>query len=396
METQPLKNESKSLQKQLVAWRRHLHQYPETGLETPKTSAFVADELRKIGLEVKTGVGGHGVTAVLAGARPAKTLAIRADIDGLDVREETGLPFCSKIDGKMHACGHDSHAAMALGAATVLARYRDDLPGKVKFIFQPGEEGPGGAEPMIRDGALLDPKVDAIIALHGGKVWAEGQPGEVWVRTHGAAMACLDRIDVTFQGKGGHGAAPHETVDAISIAAHAISTLQTIISRELKPVAPGVVTIGKIAGGSAYNVIAGEVVLEGTVRALTQDVREFLSQRIPEILTGVAKAMRGRCRCKYHFGYPPLHNDPAFTARFARIAAGIVGEKRVREIGEPTMGGEDMAYFLNEVPGTFFFLPTSNPKKGQAFPHHHPKFDIDEDLLWLGTALFAATAMQWQ
>lgn len=391
-----VKQQSQELQDQLVAWRRHLHQYPEPGLETPNTAAYVAEELRKMGLEVKTGVGGHGVTAVLRGQKPGKTLGIRADIDGLNVKEETGLPFASKIDGRMHACGHDSHMAMALGAARVLANHRDRIQGGVKFIFQPGEEGPGGAEPMIRDGALADPQVDAIIGLHGGKIWTPGEPGEVCVRTRGAMMACLDRIDVKITGKGGHGAMPHETVDAISIAAHAISALQTVISREIKPLDPAVITIGKIAGGSAYNVIAGEVVFEGTVRALSQEVRQFMARRIGEILRGVAGALRGQCECRYQFGYPPLYNDPQFTELFAKIAARIVGDQHVHEIDEPTMGGEDMAYFLNEVPGTFFYLPTSNARKGQTFPHHHPKFDIDEDVLWLGTALLAATAAEWQ
>ena len=390
-----VKSECMAIRKQLVAWRRHLHQYPETGLETPKTAAYVAEELRKMDIEVKTGVGGHGLTALIGGRKPGKTLGIRADMDGLNVTEKTGLPFASNIEGKMHACGHDSHMAMAMGAAYVLANHRDRIRGNVKFIFQPGEEGPGGAELMIRDGALRDPKVDAIIAMHGGRIWPT-EPGDVGIRTHGAMMASMDRIDVKIRGKGGHGAKPHQTVDAISIAAHAISTLQTVISREINPLESAVITIGRIAGGSAYNVIADEVVFEGTVRAVTAEVRQFVAKRIGEILNGVAKSMRGRCKYKYHFGYPPLSNDPEFTQRFATIAASIVGEKHVFEIDRPSMGGEDMAYFLNETPGTFFYVPSSNVKKGQTFPHHHPKFDIDEDFLWLGSALLAATGMGWQ
>lgn len=391
-----IKKEARGIQAQLVAWRRHLHQHPESGLETPQTAAYVAGELRRMGIETKTGVGGHGVTAILRGKKTGKTLGIRADMDALNIKEETCLPFASMIEGRMHACGHDSHTAMALGAATLLARHRDQLKGNVKFIFQPAEEGPGGALPMIKAGALKNPKVDAIIGLHGGKLWTPGIPGEVCVCTHGAMMACLDRIDVKIKGKGGHGAAPHETVDAISIAAHAVSTLQTIVSREIKPLEPAVITIGKFAGGSAYNVIAGEVVLEGTVRVYNPELRKFMAKRIGELLTGVAKAMRGSCEYKYTFGYPPTYNNPEFTQRFARIAAKIVGLKHVHEVDEPLMAGEDMAYFLNAVPGTFFYLPSCNAKKGQVFPHHHPKFDIDEDTLWLGSALFAATAMEWQ
>ena len=390
------KKEAMALNGQIVAWRRHIHQYPEPGLETPKTAAWLADECRKMGLDVKMGVGGHGLTALLRGKRPGKTLGIRADIDGLLIREETGLPFASRIDGRMHACGHDAHMAMALGAAALLCRHRDRIRGNVKLIFQPAEEGPGGALPMIKDGALKNPKVDAIIGLHCGRIWTPGVPGEVGVCTRGAMMACLDRFDARIKGKGGHGAMPHQTVDAISIAAHAVCALQTVVSREIKPLDPAVVTVGKFAGGSAYNVIAGEVVLEGTARSFKQEVREFMARRIGEILKGVAKSMRGSCEYKYRFVYPPLYNDPEFTAMFAKIAGKIVGAKHVHEVDEPVMGAEDMAYFLNEVPGTFFYLPTCNEKKGQTFPHHHPKFDVDESVLWLGSALFAATATEWQ
>jgi amidohydrolase len=348
-----------------------------------------------MGLAVKTGIGGHGLSALLRGKLPGKTLGIRADMDALNVREETGLAFASRAVGKMHACGHDSHMAMALGAAALLARRRNALRGNVKFIFQPAEEGPGGALPMIKAGVLKNPAVDAIIGCHGGRVWHIGKLGEVFVFPRGAMLACLDRIDVKIKGRGGHGAMPHETVDAISIAAHAVSTVQTVISREIKPLEPAVITIGKINGGSAYNVIAGEVVLEGTVRAFKPELRKFMARRIGEIFRGVARAMRGDCEYHYHFGYPPLINDQEFTKIFAGIAAKLLGARRVREVAEPVMGGEDMAYFLNEVPGTFFYLPTC-PAKKPFHPHHHPKFDIDERILWLGSALFAATALAWQ
>jgi len=389
-----VKKEARRIQKQLVKWRRHLHQHPETGAEVPETAAFVARRLRALGLEVRTGVGGHGVVATLRGKKPGKTLAIRSDMDGLLVGEETGLSFASKNEGRMHACGHDAHMAMTLGAAQVLSRHRGELSGNVKFLFQPAEEGPGGAKPMIRDGALKNPKVDAVLGMHVGSIWPEAKPGQVYV-SHGAMLACLDRIDVKIQGSGGHGAAPHRAVDPINLACHVVAALQTIVSREVNPAEPAVVTIGKIAGGSAYNVIPGEVVLEGTVRALTRELREFLEKRIEQIIRGVTGAMRGKYEYRYTYGYPPLVNDARFTEEFAEVAREIVGPKNVKEIPEPSMGGEDMAYFLEAVPGTWFFLAGCNRRKGQVHPHHHPRFDVDEEVLWKGTALLSAMALRW-
>lgn len=389
-----LKEEAKALQGQLVEWRRYLHRHPEVSQEVPETAAYVAGQLKDMGLEVRTGVGGHGVVAVLKGDRPGKTIGIRADMDALNIKEETGLPFSSKKEGMMHACGHDGHMAMALGTAQLLSQHKNELAGAVKFIFQPAEEGPGGAEPMIKDGALENPKVDAIIGLHLGVIWEELSPGQVGV-CYGSMMASLDRIDVKIKGKGGHGAMPHVTVDAISIASQVVTTLQTIVSREVKPVQPAVVTIGKFHGGTAYNVITDLVELEGTVRCLTPELRQNLAKRIEEIIKGVTTAMRGDYEYKYTFGYPPLFNNPDFTKEFSMVAAEVVGAENVRELTEPTMGGEDMAYLLQEVPGTFFFLSSNNPEKGIVHPHHNPKFDIDEDVLWIGTALFSAMAVKW-
>jgi amidohydrolase len=389
-----LKEEARKIHKQIVEWRRHLHQHPEVGLEVPETEKFVAERLREMGLEVRTGVGGHGVVAVLKGAKPGKTIAVRSDMDALDVKEETGLPFASKVEGKMHACGHDAHMAMALGAAKLLSVRSSELSGNVKFIFQPAEEGPGGAKPMIEDGALENPKVDAIIGLHTGCIWDFQKPGEVYVG-YGSMMASLDRIDVTIKGKGAHGAMPQKSVDAVSVAAHAISTVQTVVSREISPLDPAVVTIGKIHGGTAYNIIAEEVSFEGTVRSLKQDVREFLDKRIGEIIKGVASSMRAEAKYTYTYGYPPLVNDADFTKRFAEVAQEVVGPELVKEIAEPTMGGEDMAYFLNEVPGTFFFLAGSKEVDGQVYPHHNSKFDIDEDILWEGALLESAAVIDY-
>ncbi len=389
-----IRRQAQELQDRLVRWRRTLHQHPEIGSDVPETAAFVAKELEELGLDVRTGVGGHGVVATLSGNEPGKTFAIRADMDALPINEETGLPFASKVKGRMHACGHDAHMAMALGAAGLLSRRQTEIAGNVKFLFQPAEAGAGGAMPMIDAGALENPKVDAVIGLHTGNIWKEARPGDVCV-SRGLMMACLDRIDLKVKGKSGHGAMPHETVDAISLTAHVVSALQTIVSREVSPLTPAVITIGKMNGGVAHNVIAEEVTLEGTVRALEQGHREFLDRRIEEVVKGVTASMRGDYEFSYTYGYPPVINDGAFTEAFMHVAREVAGEDNVREVSEPTMGGEDMAYFLEAVPGTFFFLAGCNPEKGQTYPHHHPKFDVDEDILWLGPALFSAMAIRW-
>lgn len=389
-----LKKGAEKLQEKLVEWRRHFHQNPEIGLEVPETESFVAERLREMGLEVRTGVGGHGVVAVLKGTKPGPVIAIRSDMDALNVKEETGLPFASKREGKMHACGHDAHMAMALGAAKLLSENTSELSGSVKFLFQPAEEGPGGAKPMIKDGALESPKVDAVIGLHTGGIWDFQKTGEVYV-SYGRMMACLDRIDVTIRGKGAHGAMPHKSVDAVSAASHAISTVQTVVSREVSPLDSAVVTVGKIQGGTAYNIIAQEVSFEGTVRALKNEMRECLDRRIGGIIRGVASGMRAEVNYLYSYGYPPLSNDAEFTKRFAEVAKEAVGEDLVKEIPEPTMVGEDMAYFLNQVPGTFFFLAGSREVDGQIHPHHNSKFDIDENILWEGSLLESAAAIDY-
>ncbi len=387
-------DEARALQGQLIEWRRYLHRFPEVELNTPETAKFVKQQLEAMGLEVRYPVGVNGVVGLLRGHKPGKTFAIRADIDGLRIREETGLQFASEKEGMFHGCGHDGHTAMALGAAKLLSNHCEDICGSVKFLFQPGEEGPGGAKPMIEDGAMDNPKVDAVIGTHLGGVWPNLKPGQIGI-SFKPMFACLDRIKIRVKGKGGHGAAPHETVDPISMAAHAYVTLQTIVSREVKPVQPAVITVGKFHGGTAYNIIPEEVDLEGTVRAFDQGLRESLARRIGEIFEGVTTGMRGTCEYEYTFGYPPTVNDPEFTREFQELAAEVVGADNVIELDEPTMGGEDMAYFLQQAPGTFFFLCSHNKEKGIVYPHHHPRFDIDEDVLWIGTALFSHTAVSW-
>ncbi|MFZ5752686.1 MAG: M20 metallopeptidase family protein, partial [Bacillota bacterium] len=327
------------------------------------------------------------------GQGEGKTIALRADMDGLAIKEETGLPFAS-TNGNMHACGHDAHTAMLLGAAKILNAHRDQLKGNVKLIFQPGEEGPGGAKPMIDDGVLENPKVEAVLGLHIGTIFKEIGTGQIGV-SYGNLMACLDQFSIKIKGKGCHGAMPDTGVDPIVITGQVLSALQTIVSREVKPVNPAVVTIGKIHGGRAYNIIPDEVELEGTVRSIKQDEREKIARRLEEIVASITRGMRGDYEFNYIFGYPPLVNDGQFTKSFVETAQKIVGEKDIIEIPYPTMGGEDMAFFLERVPGTFFFLGGGNEAKNIVYPHHNAKFDVDEDVFWRGTALLAQGAIDW-
>ena len=392
-----IKDEAKRILPQIVEWRRHIHAHPELGLETPETEAYIVKALEGMGFpssSIKKGIGGHGVAAVLQGDIPGQTLAIRADLDALPIKEETGLSFAA-TNGNMHACAHDAHTAMALGAAKVLINHRRELKGSVKFIFQPAEETVIGAKAMIDDGVLENPKVNALIALHTGLLWKGFSVGQIGY-SRGRMMASADRFLITLKGKGGHGATPHLTVDPISMAGQLICRLQTILSREINPVDPAVLTIGRIAGGSAYNIIPSECILEGTVRVLDVATRKMVEERIRELTVSTAESMGGEAMVEYTPGPPPVINNEAMTNKLIASAALLLGNDNVREIPEPSMGAEDVAYFLEQVPGTFFFHVGSNPDKGQTYPHHNSRFDIDEETLWIGSAIFAHFALNWQ
>lgn len=385
--------EAKRVHEQVVLWRRDLHQIPEVGLELPQTSKYVAERLREMGIEFREKVGVSGIVGLINGKNPGKTIALRADMDGLPIKEETGLDFAS-TNGNMHACGHDAHTAMLLGAAKILSENRDKFNGKVKLIFQAAEEGPGGAKPMLEEGAFENPKVDAVLGLHIGNLAEDTKDGQV-IYSKGSMMACLDRFKIVVEGKGCHGAFPQNGVDPIAVAAEVISSIQTIVSRELAPTDPAVVSVCIIKGGSSYNIIPDKVVLEGTARAVDQSVREKLAERIEGIVKGVTEAMRCSYEYEYIFGYPPLVNDANFTAQFIESAKKIVPVEDIVEMEKPVMGGEDMSYFLNEVPGTYFFLGSLNPIDGVCYPHHNSKFDINEDTLERGTALLVQGAIDW-
>jgi len=393
---------AKAIENDIISLRRQIHMHPEIGLDTPHTSALVARVLRDLGTEVWEHVGGHGVVGLLrgsqsnegaqAGQSPRPTIALRADMDALPVTEETGKDYCSRIPGVMHACGHDAHTAVLLGTAKILSDMRKELAADVKFIFQPGEEGAGGARPMIEDGCLDNPKPDLILGAHVGTLWGLSS-GMVGVRS-GPLMAASDRFTVTVRGKGGHGAAPHVSVDPVVIASQIIVALQTIVSRDVDPLAPAVVTVGMIHAGTANNIIPETCEFRGTVRYLDRYLGELIPQRIKAICDGIAVAMKAQAVVDYHYGYPVVVNDAFATEFLADSAASVVGRDNVRQI-PAVMGGEDMAYYLQMVPGTFFGVGTGTPGKGTDFPHHHPKFDVDEDVLHVAAAVFVQACLDF-
>lgn len=376
---------------QLVAWRRDLHRHPELAFQEHRTAGLVAGSLAQLGLEVQTGVGQTGVVGILEGARPGPTVLLRFDMDALPINEETGLTYKSEVAGKMHACGHDAHTAIGLGVATLLASRQDDLPGRVKFMFQPAEEIAGGARAMIADGVLETPVPDAAFGLH---VWSMTAVGQAVVKG-GPLWASADKFDVEITGRGAHGALPHQGVDAIVVAAHAITQLQTVVSRSIDPLEPAVLSIGEISGGSAFNVIAERVMFSGTLRTFDQAVRELIIQRMHKVLGGVCAAFGASYTLDISFHAPPLVNDPDAAEHVRRIAAEILGADAVAD-GPMLTVAEDMAEILNRVPGCFFVLGAMPDRNGlPAEPHHSPRFEIDEQVMPLGVAILAGVAEEY-
>lgn len=389
-----LRERAEKLNPEMVKWRRHVHQNPEIGFDTPRTEEFIVNSLLEMGIEdIKRGIAGHGLTAIIEGEKPGKVLGIRADIDALDMKEDTGLPFASS-NNYMHACGHDAHVAMLLGAARMISESKEELEGSVKLIFQPYEEGGKGALAMIEEGVLNDPPLDGIIGLHTGNLWKGLKAGQIGYR-FGSLMAGADWFNITFKGKGAHGATPHFSVDPIAMACQAVNALQLIVSRETSPLDSAVVTVAQISGGTARNIISPACTISGTLRFLDPETRRMLQERVKTICENIALAMRGEAEVEFSYGPPSLINDRQMTEKLIQASRELLGEESVLEVPEPTMGGEDMAFFLDKVPGTFFFHP-SCAGDGTDFPHHHPKFDIDENVLWTGAAVMANFALTWQ
>lgn len=379
-----LRLEIRALQPVLVELRRRLHQQPELGFREYLTSELISQKLQAWGIEHQTGIAETGIVAIIKGNKPGPVLGIRADMDALPIQEENEVSYKSRHDGKMHACGHDGHIAIALGTAYYLANHRDNFAGTVKIIFQPAEEGPGGAKPMIEAGVLKNPDVDAIIGLH---LWNNLPLGTVGVR-NGALMAATECFNCTIFGKGGHGAIPHQTIDSILVTAQIVNALQTIVSRNVNPLDSAVVTVGEFHAGTALNVIADTARISGTVRYFNPELGNLLPKRLEEIIAGVCASHGARYDLNYHRLYPPVINDNRIVDLVRSVASEVI-ETTAGIVPEcQTMGGEDMSFFLQAVPGCYFFLGSANPNKNLAYPHHHPRFDFDEIALGMGVEIF--------
>lgn len=386
----------KELADSVTAWavscRRHLHQYPELSFQEKETSAFIEAELRKLGYEPQTGIGGYGLKAVLQGGKgPGRTIALRADIDALPIQEQTGLPFASRKEGVMHACGHDVHTAVLLGAAKALKELQPELAGQVVLIFQPSEESaPGGASLMIKDGVLENPHVDAIFGLHVLPSLTVGQMGF----GDGPRMGAPDQFDLTIQGKGGHGAHPYATVDAVYVACQVVTALQGIVSRNINPFDPVVLTVAAIHSGTKHNIIPGEAVLQGTIRTMSQQVRERMAQRLREVADGVCAAYGATASLEVRTGYPVLVNAPAETALARAAAAEVLGEEQVG-VMEPSMGAEDFAFYLQERPGSFARLGAAAPDDQERAGLHTSRLNVDEGCIPVGVAYYLSLVQQY-
>jgi amidohydrolase len=374
-----------------IQLRHQIHQNPELGNREFQTAQLVAEHLRALGLEVQTGVAHTGVVAILRGGRPGPVIAVRADMDALPVTEDTGYSFMSTVRttylgqdvGVSHACGHDIHTAVQLGVASVLASMKDEIAGTVKFIFQPAEEGPppgeeGGADLMVAEGVLENPRPSAIFGLHSFSEMDVGTLGY----TPGPALAAVDHFKIEIQGRQAHGAAPHLSVDPIVMAAQAVTAFQTIRSRNLSPLEPSVITVGIVRGGTRFNIIPDVVHLEGTVRTYNPEVRDAVERRMGEILDGISRAAGGSYVLDYDRGTPATINDILLTTKMAPTLERVVGEENV-DVLEPTMGGEDFAYYANEIPGFFFRLGTVKPGT-QSGGHHTPTFSADDASIPIG------------
>lgn len=387
-------NECKKIQGYLVDLRRRFHQIPELGEDLPKTRAAVTAELDRLGISYTLSKRDSGLMAEIKGKNPGKTIVLRSDMDALPITEETGLEFKSQHDGQMHACGHDAHMSMLLGAAKVLNDNKNNFSGTVRLIFQTAEEVSLGAKNTIADGFLEG--ADAAFGMHIGCILGKEIPSGKFIVTPGCCMASFDKFVIRIKGTGCHGSTPEKGVDPINIAAHTVINLQAIVAREVSAVDAAVITIGKIAGGSQYNIIPDEVILEGTVRSLNDSVRQYLVKRIEEISALTAKAFGGSTAFEMHWGAPPVVNDNEMAAFAAEAAKEVLGEDKViTKVAAPNMGGEDFAYFLENVKGAYTFLSSSDHEKGTDISHHSPKFNVDEDVLWEGTAVFVNIAVKF-
>ncbi|WP_353049732.1 M20 family metallopeptidase [Exiguobacterium sp. s193] len=354
---------------EMVERRRYLHQHPELSFHEVETPRYIASRLKELGVEVRTGVGGRGVVGTIRGGKPGKTVALRADFDALPIQDEKDVAYRSTVPGVMHACGHDGHTATLLAVAEILVSQKEHLTGNVVLIHQHAEEVvPGGAREMIADGCLEG--VDVIFGTH---LWSTTTLGTIGTRV-GPVMAAADKFELTLFGRGGHGAKPHETIDAVVLGATIVKELQSIVSRRLDPLQQAVLTIGTLHAGNTFNVIADRAQLTGTVRTFDETVAQKIVAEMERTIQGICDAAGATYTFRYETGYPAVINDKVETRFLEDVARDVMGEKNVFEI-DPTMGGEDFAYYLKEVPGTFFFTGAGD---ASHYPHHHPRFDFEE------------------
>ena len=356
----------------MINLRETIHMYPEDGFSEFTTSKIIIEELEKLGIKVQKNVAKTGVVGLIEGKYPGKTVLLRADMDALKIQEQADVEYKSKIDGMMHACGHDGHVAGLLGAAMILNELKDNLHGNVKLVFQPAEERDGGALPMIEEGVLENPKVDAAFAVH---LWGYLNEGEVHLK-EGPMMASPDIFNIKVIGKGGHGAVPQESIDPIVITCQIVNSLQTIVSRKINPLDPVVITCGRIQGGDCHNVIPNEVELEGTIRTFNEETRNWVPKVMEDLIRGITTSQGAAYEFKYEPKYPALINDKYMTSFAKESLKKVVGEENVFDLKEPNMGGEDFAYFAQKVPSAFIFVGIAN-NKSEPVIHHNPYFKWD-------------------
>ncbi len=389
MDIQRLHNELEAIFPLMVDIRRDLHQHPEISFQEVRTPKLIADYLNDLGLEVRTEVGGRGVTGLLRGKKEGPTIALRADFDALPIQDEKQVTYKSTVPGVMHACGHDGHTATLLGVAKVLSKYREDLVGNVVFIHQFAEEmAPGGAKPMIEDGCLEG--VDVIFGTH---LQSTLPYGEVFYR-EGYVMAAGDMFEITIVGKGGHGGSPHLTIDPLVTASQLVVNLQQIVSRRVDPLKSAVLSIGAFHSGSALNVIPHVAEISGTVRTYDPEIRDFMEKQIKQMTKATCETSGASYEVKYERGYDAVWNHPIETKYVQQIASEIVGEENVKE-RNAIMGAEDFAYYLQKVPGTFFFTGAKLDDPDKVVPHHHPRFDFDERAMLIAAKVFISAVVNY-
>jgi amidohydrolase len=374
---------------ELVEMRRDMHMHPELSFHEENTPRKIASFLEELGLEVKTGVGGRGVVGLLKGGKPGKTVALRADFDALPIQDLKDVPYKSTVPGVMHACGHDIHTAALLGVAKVLSEVKENLSGNVVFIHQFAEEvTPGGALPMIKDGCL-----DGVDVIYGAHVWSTIPYGTLGIN-EGFVMAAADEFEIEIQGKGGHGAIPHHAVDSLVLGSQLVLNLQQIVSRNVDPLKPAVLTVGSFHSGDAFNVIPDTAFMKGTVRTFDEDVRDLIEERIGQVTKATCDGVGATATYTFNRGYPAVWNHPEEANMVESLAQSVLGAENVNRMA-PIMGGEDFAYYLQKVPGAFFFVGGGNPELRATYPHHHPRFDVDERSMLITGKVFISAVLHY-